>query len=580
MVNFIVYICIYAHLIILLSLTGSYADYQANDIENAINIQKEFTLDRNIQQQKNEIEGIKKFKGGSTYSAVAKEERAQYDGVAECYYFNSIYVQGNNSISSNALAKITNKYLNKCITMEVAMAGLLEDIIKLYHSKGYILAIPYLPEQQLKNGFLTVVIKEGILEDINFDKNIFSNMAVKLAFGSMVGKAVNMRKLEQALENINSSGKYKVVMDLKPGTTSGYSILELKAEKGKIFGFSLGVNTDYNTINKASQPSQQYRNTLNINIADVVANDTLNLSASYDFKGTNDIRSGSLGLTYAIPISSWNITFSNNNDANRRIVKTLYSHYISRGFTTMNYLGVSKVMYRDQYNLFKVRTKANYYHTKNYLDDLLLKQSSYDLYYADLGVEYQYFSKRVNLYGNLSYMHGQPLFGEDKQGKNKQSVPQNLFDLVKLNWYTTVILSSRFNYINRLKIQYSKDTLYSINDFVVISSEGVRGYDGISSNSASGFVNQNELSIKLVEFQNSWLSKINLVTAIDIGASINENSFHLLNHKGHPLYSWYAELNTQGRISTSIGYGRPITRIPFSPKGHEVFRAKISIGLI
>jgi hemolysin activation/secretion protein len=546
-------------------------------------------LDQNIDLQKRDLESIKEFKGGVAIPEKNFKELVLSDEEQNnCYEFKEIIVLGNTVISNAELAKITSKYLNKCITISIAQEYMLEEIVLKYQKKGYILAIPYFPEQNIKQGTLQVIIKEGILEDIDFDEEEINKSAVKWAFLGTIGKPINMRYLEQALEILNYSGAYQATMDLKPGYEPGSSILVLKATRvsNKYHG-SIGVSNDYNTLARKPFPKKELRTTMSINSGDfILPNDIWNINASYTFKENTDAKSGSIGFSYTLPLGYWEFSLNNNTDMYNNKIRTTYSNYVNEGLSASNSFEAKRVISRAQSYILKGFFKPNYYFTDSYFDGLWLASSSYELYYFDFGLEYQYFSQYFSTTTVFTYTHGEPIMGLKKQYRETiqtpfglESLSQNLFDIWKISNNTSIPIFTRLSYANRISAQYTKDTLYAINDFNVISGQGVRGYEGIYSNYGSGFFMQNDLTYDVFVFENKWIRKISMLLGLDMGGSLDEITFEILNDKGRPFFAWYSEIKTQGIFSFSLGYGKPIAPIKYMPKNHEVVKISFNISI-
>ncbi len=298
-----------------------------------------------------------------------------------------INVTGNTVISSKLIKNITNRYLNKCISINIAQEYLLEEIINMYQKKGYILAIPYFPEQNLNTGTLEIIIQEGVLEEIEYDKSVLPSRVVNMAFLGMKGKVINIRNLEQALENLNKFGAVAVNMDLKPGNNSGESILVLKAEEKSHFSGSVSYNNDYNSIDYPSFPNK-INHKLNVSIyyAHLLENDNLSLNTSTTLQ-TDDMANkiASFGFAYYVPIGYWDIIFNANYDIRNTISRMMLDDYNIQTGSLTSSIDIKRTLSRGQSYILKSIIRPNYYTTYTYLDDIKTV-AGYKLYYLDLGL--------------------------------------------------------------------------------------------------------------------------------------------------------------------------------------------------
>jgi hemolysin activation/secretion protein len=599
-------IVIIANFNILLATNNTPND-EAQEIAREISKRNQREQAIDIQTRTNE--NVQDFKGGALIDTkkidideIINSENLSIEN--SCYTFTQVKVVGNTVVSNRQINKITNKYLNKCLSVEIAQEYLLEELTLLYQRKGYILAIPYLPEQNLGKGILEIIIKEGILERIDFDNTVIKASSVSWAFPFKIGKPVNIRDLEQSLETLNYSGDYSVTMNLAPGDETGQSVLVLKANRIKPnYYISLGITNDYNTTSPVTFPKKELRNTLTIGSGNtLIPNDTWSMFGNYTLKENQNDQGGSAGFTYNLPLGYWNITLNNNTDGYVSQVIGFNETNVSSGISVSNSIEVKRVVSRGASYILKSYIKPNTYGTFNYLNDKFIKTSSYKLYYLDLGLEYQYFSNKVTLYSNFTYSHAHPMFGQQKQGRQQEDeqnssswVPQNLYNLYKLNFNTTVPIVTRLTYVNRLSMQYTKDLLPSLQDFNVASSLSVRAYEGLSNSLRSygtGFSDQNEVTLDIFRFNNKYLSKLSISGAIDVGAAVDDINFAIYEMNGLPIMGWYSEIKLQGKVSMSIGYGRPIgslgykevsstqtSDITFKKIKHEVVKFSLSVNI-
>ncbi|MDR2007980.1 MAG: hypothetical protein LBQ34_03290 [Alphaproteobacteria bacterium] len=562
--------------VLLLSVSALRADDNAI---NDINIRQQ--TDQNIQRQQRNLQQVTPFTGGAKINIEnTRQLQINEEDMGRCFAFHTIEITGNTVVSSKIIQAISQKYLNKCIAISIAQEYLLEEIVNLYQKQGYILAIPYLPEQNLNTGVLKIIIAEGILEDIEFDDGILPKRVVNMAFFGMRGKPINMRNLEQALENLNKFGAVSVNMDLKPGEEVGSSVLVLRAVPLQQLKAGIRYDNDYNSIAYNSFPNQDnHKVALNMSYAHLLGNDSLSLNANTTLMTVNgSSRQGSFGAAYSVPFGLWDFNYNINYDVSRNVNKMAYNTYIIRTESITTSMDIKRTLSRGQKYIFKSVVRPNFYTTDTYLDNVKTL-AGYKLYFLDLGFEYQYFSQYFMLYSNLTYTRGQPLFGLTLQGRKdnqEMMIPQNMFDIVKFTNNLNVPIVNRVSYVNRLSTQYSPDILYTINDFVVISSNGVRGYEGVYANYNSGFTTQNEINVDLLRFDNTYFSGVSTAVGFDAGAAIDGYNGKITHDK--VLMGWAAELRTSGRVEIGLTYARPINHI-YIRGNHEVVKFNVSVNL-
>lgn len=570
-------LAVLANLLLLVKLT--YAAEPSAAIDKYIDLQEQ--TKQNIDRTLRNLQNITPFEGGIKLEKPKSKDVLKSSSEEEaCYTFTKINVLGNTVLSNKELTNITNKYLNKCISIAIAQESLLEDIIKLYQHKAYILAVPYFPQQNLSHGILEIIVKEGILSGIEYNSSILSKMAVSFAFIGMVGKPVNLRYLEQALENLNKFGAYKVTMDLKPGEKPGESILVLNSEKGKKFTAFISFNNDYNSQEYKTFPNlHDNKITINLGFNSLLTNDSLDLLAQTTLHKNTKIQEGGFGFNYSLPLGYWDFIVNYNANLTRVKSKQTFDTYNIDTMSNTASLDIKRTLLRSHGYILRGVIRPNYYETNTYINNLRT-ESNYKLYFLDVGFEYQIFNPYVSILSTIFYTRGQPLFNQPKKGRSNQNqidlIPQNKFDIGKLIISTTVPITAKLTYKNHLAMQYSSDILYTINDFVVVSKQGVRGYQGVYANYNSGFTNQNELLYDLFLFNNKYINKVSILGAIDMGAAIDGFNMTITHKK--ILYGYYIELRTTGKIAMSIGYAQALNYVYIS-KNQQVVNFAFSLSL-
>ncbi len=104
--------------------------------------------------------------------------------------------------------------------------ALLEAVTLTYTNAGYVAARAYLPEQDLADGELTIVVIEGTLADIELRENgVPAPRRAATAFPGMQGRPLQLRRLEQGLSQINRLPSSEAVSELRPGDGAGESVL-------------------------------------------------------------------------------------------------------------------------------------------------------------------------------------------------------------------------------------------------------------------------------------------------------------------------------------------------------------------
>lgn len=160
---------------------------------------------------------------------------------APCLKIGNITVTGAKILPEAELQKTISKWERKCLGL-TDINNVLEAVTYLYMSRGFITARAYVPEQDLSSGSLLITVVEGRLEDIRSSGAASDVGQLKTAFPGMTGKPVNLRDIEQGLDQINRLRSQNAQIELKAGKLQGDSILGVTIAKTKPWWMSVSTN--------------------------------------------------------------------------------------------------------------------------------------------------------------------------------------------------------------------------------------------------------------------------------------------------------------------------------------------------
>ncbi|WP_167686177.1 ShlB/FhaC/HecB family hemolysin secretion/activation protein [Rahnella sp. CJA17(1/100)] len=198
------------------SLTAQAAPLSPAD-RGSIEQQQRQLLQQN-QQQRQELER-------STSVAPAPQTPAQPGG--PCFDIHDITLSGADHMPARIQQKLTQPYLQQCLGIGQINA-LVKQVSDWYIGQGYITSRAFLTEQDLSSGALSLTVMEGKLEAIKMENQRGAMLA--MAFPWLTGKILNLRDIEQGMEQINRLRKTPVQIEIQPGSQPGYSIVNLTSK--------------------------------------------------------------------------------------------------------------------------------------------------------------------------------------------------------------------------------------------------------------------------------------------------------------------------------------------------------------
>jgi hemolysin activation/secretion protein len=437
---------------------------------------------------------------------IPKSEPVKPSEDERCFNIYNITVLNATLLSKSDIDKATSKYLNRCDSLN-DLKNLTNEINALYIDKGYITSQAYLSSQNIAKGDLSIQIIEGRVDNIAPQEAYVTGV-----FIGQKGDYLNIRDIENAIENINRLPSNHATMKLSPSERVGYTDIIVENTPSRRFGGSFGID------NYGSKKTGKAQMNSKINIDNIAGiNDQLNVFLNFSDKYTKDENSKGNGYDYSFPIGKTTLSFSQRNSRFEQKVKTGDSVFLSQGATKTYTFDTQYKVYHDRKNRINAGASVSNYRTKNYFAYAPLDSSSYRLSKLMLSADYMYQIPGFYTFINFSYTRGIDLF------QNYHST--DLDDEYSI--YNISLSAMKDFYPIKYSLsayaQFTNDLLFGSDRMSIGGPYSVRGFgkEGLSGN--EGYYVRNELSYNV---NYNILSGINnsYFIALDGGAIKSDDS--------------------------------------------------------
>ena len=478
---------------------------------------------------------------------IAKDDR--------CWPLSGTRLAGITLFSKAELNKRIEPYVAPCMGV-TQINRLLAEITQLYVQAGYIASRPYLISPPAAGQSLDIHVEEGYLEAIELADQ---SLPVSLggAFPGMLGKPLNLRDLEQGLDQLNRLRSVDLTADIAPGNEAGASRIILRSRStASRWGLGLGVD------NLGSAGTGRDRNAINLSLdSPLKLNDSLNLSFSETLNhGPRYSRSNS--LFYSIPYGYWTYSLFASHNEYRSPFKLSRATFYNSGRTDQVSLRTDRVLWRDQGHQLSANLQLAYKDVDSYLQKVRLGIQSPTLTVAEAGLNLFWLNSAVwNL--DVNYAQGLTWFGADRDADQTQkNLPQAQFHKYRANltqWRNGQWLGQPWQWQSQLSAQYSPDALPAIEQLLGTDDSAVRGYRENITSGAIGAVWRNTLRLPLTSdlpvkitprlgLDNGWIKREHGAQSQRLsGASAGLN----LSWKNVQL-----DLDYQRNLNTPAGFGQ------------------------
>jgi len=410
-----------------------------------------------------------------------------------CWPLSGTRVAGVTLFNKAELNTRIEPYVAPC--MGVAQINrLLAEITRLYVEAGYIASRPYLISTPAAGHPLDIHVEEGYVEAIELaDQSL--PVSLRGAFPGMLGEPLNLRDLEQGLDQLNRLRSVDLTADIAPGSTPGASRIILRS-RSSASRWALGLGVD----NLGSAGTGRDRNAVSLSLdSPLQLNDALNLSFS-DTLNHGPRYSRSNSLFYSIPYGYWTYSLFASHAEYRSPFKLSRTTLYNSGRTDQVSLRTDRVLWRDQSHQLSANLQLAYKDVDSYLQKVRLGIQSPTLTVAEAGVNLFWLNSAVwNL--DVNYAQGLTWFGADRDADQVvKNLPQAQFHKYRANltqWRNGQLIGQPWQWQSQLSVQYSPDALPAIEQLLVTDDSAVRGYRENSASGAIGAVWRNTLRLPL-----------------------------------------------------------------------------------
>ncbi|MGY3804335.1 ShlB/FhaC/HecB family hemolysin secretion/activation protein [Pigmentibacter ruber] len=425
--------------------------------------------------------------------------------------------------------------LNKC----VGLNGL-QKVLNILNSEliqeGYVTSRVSISEQNISLGKIQFLVHVGKISEIKMiKKNSLEKIedenwgTWKNAFPIKVGDVLNIRNLEQGIEQMRKLPSQKITTQIEPGNKINTSIIYILREEIPILSrIRLGVTLD-NSSTKAMGKSQiasflAFDNLLGIN-------DIFSLSAISNAENIyEENHSQSFTGNYLFPFKFSNFSISNTYSRYAQTITLTTAKILAKGYS-------NKTDFKWDYNVLRgasyklgVFFNVSYKVAKSYIGDVEIIKQSRRITNSEVGFTYKKIIGRASIDYSLSYREGTGWFNAQPDEMQYNNDGMTIRPKIWLSSLSYQQLISPWNYPIQLssiaRFQYTQNKTGTADQFAIGNRYSVRGFDGENSLIAeSGYSIKNDIYFPL-KFLPEFMSSIAYIGA-DFGQVWGKSGIYL-----------------------------------------------------
>jgi hemolysin activation/secretion protein len=463
--------------------------------------------------------------GGADLRAPEPTTQAAPAGPATCHDIKTIVIRNGPRLRAAMRSQIDSSFAGHCLGVN-EITEILGLITKDYVEQGYITTRAYLPSQDLRQGTLTIDVVEGVIEKFKIDDNGAGKLPVGAAFPGLQGQVLNLRDLEQGIDQINRLQSNNAKLDIEPGSVPGGSTVVVRNQQTRPVHLFVSYDDQGQEGTGANQVS-----------ATVVMDDLAGLGDMLSFTHRQSMPlsdrehyTQSDGIDLSVPhgYDTWSLSAIRSRYINL-ITLPSGTALPADGSNEIGTFGWSRVMFRDQASRFTVGAALSAKDARNFFAGQYLDVSSRRLSLLDLRTGYS----RVLAGGGLLQLGADYIRGLDALGALHDpdllpgDQPHAQFGKMTMDAQLSLPFKAagrRWSYDSQLSAQQAQDPLYGSEKLLIGSLYSVRGFYNDSLSGDRGYYWRNALSTTQAFQVGAQSLSTREYAALDVGRVSNINA--------------------------------------------------------
>ena len=469
------------------------------------------------------------------------------------------------------LNKIARKHEQKHVTVS-DITNIRNAFQRKLLDKGFVTSQVYIPEQNLNAGTLQFMVMPGRVEDIRYSTSS-AHGPWRTAFPVRPGDILNIRDVEQGLEQMKRVSSQSVTMQLHPGTSVGTSIIELTIKQDKPVHGSISID------NSGLESTGVYQGSFTSSFDQVFrANDTFTMSLSGDLSGSGSIKgTRAASLNYVIPHGkdTFSVSFSKSR-YHQTIQSNPYDFTYSGKSTTMK-AKWNHVWSRTQREKRAFDISISTRHNHRFINDMEIPVQALRTTSMEFGISNRKYIGNATLYSRLGFQWGIGALGAQPEHKASVAMggPTSRYHmwLVDVDYRKPFIMGHRpASFTSSFHGQWVQGgkRLYSVDTINIGNRYSIYGFDGeYTLMGDSGWYVRNEVS--------SVIPRLNteVYLGLDVGAVYGKSTEALV---GKTIAG--TALGVRGNYASGLLFDAFVSTPLYKPQGYHTkkFYSGFTIG--
>lgn len=416
-----------------------------------------------------------------------------------CYIIHRITLENRDALPHWMVFRdLTRQVEGKCIGIN-GIKALHTAVQNRLISHGYITTRVLVPNQDLSKGELALRLLPGKISAIEFKEGSGNYIHALNNFPDKKGNLLDLRSLEQGIENLQRIPGSSAQINLLPGENPGETKVEVSRTQLK--SWRLGAWAD----DSGSKYTGRYQGGLALYLDNPSSlNDMFYAAYGGGMKNEDGRRSDNVSAFYSIPWGYWLMEFYGSK---YRYTQTVHSDgfsYLYSGIEKLITAQLSRVIYRSASQKTTLSLKTIKRDSSYFLNDVEVEVQHRNTSSWKLNLEHLAYLSFGQLKANLGYQRAAHWFGEQPDAEEVVGNADRQARIITLGVdgsFPFKIGGLSMGYEPHFMKQTSPDRLTQPDKFTLGNRWNVRGFDGETTIYADkGWYLRNDINLNLPQW--------------------------------------------------------------------------------
>ncbi|RNM02342.1 ShlB/FhaC/HecB family hemolysin secretion/activation protein [Dickeya undicola] len=410
-----------------------------------------------------------------------------------CFYIDRVELAGLDSFPSwLPLQPLADKSRGQCLGVKginLLMSQLQNRLVEY----GYVTSRVLAPAQDLKSGTLKLALVAGKVRHVVLTPDSDRYVQLYSALPAHEDNLLNLRDVEQGLENLQRLPTVKADMQIVPGEQPGESDVDISWKQSRHWRLAASLD------DSGTRSTGRYQGGMTLFLDNPLSlSDMFYLSATHDLQWRSARSSQNYTAHYSVPWGYWLAGITTSGYDYHQTIAGINQEYRYSGRSQNFNASLRRVIHRNATQKTSVSYELLTRQTRNYINDTEVEVQRRNSAAWRLGLQHRHYIGQSTLDMAVSYQRGTRWFGA-------LPAPEETFDegteLSKiLQWSSQLdvpfqLFSQPFSYSLQYQRQRSLTRLTAQEQFAIGNRWTVRGFDGERTlNADNGWLVRNELA--------------------------------------------------------------------------------------